>query len=113
MYSLDHFPNERIPVFDRVTFAQLKDAATGNLARKKSPFLSELFSEELKFTIDTLNKWFKSVFKSKSLELNEIQKQIIVQKNPIDPSKICFYICVFFWDTEVSHEHKKTEKITV
>ena len=74
IYSLDHFRNECILFFDRVTFQQLKDAATVNLARQKSPFLSELFSSELKFTIDTLNKWFKNVFKSKFLELNEIQK---------------------------------------
>ena len=44
--------------------------------------LSELISVELKFTIDTLNKWFKSVFKSKFLELNEIQKEIFVRENP-------------------------------
>ena len=72
IYSLDDFRNEHIPFFDRVTFQQLKDTAASVLAREKSTSLSELFSVELNFTTDTLNKWFKSVFKSKFLELNEI-----------------------------------------
>ena len=40
--------------------------------RQKSTYLSELFSVELKFLIDTLIKWFNDVFKSKFVELNEI-----------------------------------------
>ena len=81
-YNLDHFWEEHISHFDGVTFHQLKDAATTVLLREKSMSLSELISVELKFTIDTLNKWFKSVFKSKCLELNEIQKEIFVRENP-------------------------------
>ena len=33
--------------------------------------------------IDTLIKWFNDVFKSKFLELNEIQKQIFTKKNSL------------------------------
>ena len=62
-----------------VTFNQLKDAATNVLVCQKSTSLSELFSVELKFTIDTLVKWFNDVFKSKFVELYEIQKQIFVK----------------------------------
>ena len=58
MYDLSHFRHEHIPYFDNITFNQLKDAATAVLAREKSTSLSELFSVELKFTIDTLNCWF-------------------------------------------------------
>ena len=112
IYSLDHFRNEHIPFFNRVTFKQLKDATTSVLAREKSTSLSELLSVELNFTIDTLNKWFKSVFKSKFLEINEIQKQIFAKENPIDPSKTCCCICGFPLDTEASHGHEKIEKIT-
>ena len=54
IYDLNHFREKHISYFDKVTFNQLKDAATAVLAREKSFPLSELFSVELKFTIDTL-----------------------------------------------------------
>ena len=52
----------------------MKDAATKVLFRQKSTSLSELFSIELKFTMDILVKWFGYTFKPNSLELGEIQK---------------------------------------
>ena len=51
--NLDHFQEEHISYFDGITFQQLKDAATSVLVREKSTLLYELFSVELKFTIDT------------------------------------------------------------
>ena len=51
--------------FDKTTFHQLKDAASAVLAREKSTFLAELFSVELKFTIDTLKAWFRKIIKPK------------------------------------------------
>ena len=57
-YDLSHFRQEHVAFCDRPTFYQLKDAAFAVLAREKSTFLAELFSVELKFTIDTLNAWF-------------------------------------------------------
>ena len=53
--GLNHFKQEHIPFFNRITFYQLKDAPTAALACEKSASLAELFSVELKFTIDTLN----------------------------------------------------------
>ena len=108
IYSLDHFRNEHTPSFDRLTFQQL----TSVLALEKSTFLSELFSVKLRFTIDTLKKWFKSVLKSKFLELNEIQKQIFVKENPIDSSETCCCICGFLLVTEAGHGPEKIAKIT-
>ena len=58
IYDLSHFRHEHIPYFNNITFNQLKDAATAVLTREKFTSLSELFSVELKFTIDTLNSWF-------------------------------------------------------
>ena len=81
IYSLNHFSQEHVRFFDAVTFIQMKDAATNVLIKQKSTSLSELFSIELKFTIDTLTKWFNCTFKSKLLELNDIQKQIFVKEN--------------------------------
>ena len=72
IYKLNHFWQEHILCLNRVTFNQLKDAATSVLAREKSTSLSELFSVEVKFTTNNLNKWFKHTIKSKFLELNVI-----------------------------------------
>ena len=107
LYNLYHFQKEYISYFDGVTCQQLKDTATSLLVHEKSASLSELFSVELKFTIDTLNKWFKSGFKSKFLALNEIQKQIFVKENPLNFSKTCCCICGFLLDIEISHGHEK------
>lgn len=68
--------------FDKVTFNQLKDGVTTVLACKKSTSLSQLFSIELKFTIDTLTSLFKHTIKPKFVELEEIMKQIFVRENP-------------------------------
>ena len=88
IYDLNHFRQEHFPYFDRVTFNQLKDAATSVLAREKSTSLSQLFSVELKFTVDILNKWFKHAIQSKSLELNDILKnKHLEKKTPLIPQK--------------------------
>ena len=73
MYDLNYFRQEHVEFFDR-TFFQLKDAASAVLAHEKSTSLAELFSIELKFTIDTLNAWFSNTIKSKLFYLNDIKK---------------------------------------
>ena len=54
IYDVNHFRQEHVAFFDRTTFFQLKDATSAVVAREKSTSLAELFSVELKFTIDTL-----------------------------------------------------------
>ena len=77
------------------------------LGLEKSTSLAELFSVELKFTIDTLNDWFSDVIKPKFFELNDIKKQIFIKENPIVPSKTTCSICGFLLDVEAdSEEHK-------
>ena len=49
--------------------------------------MSDLFSIELKFTTDTLVKWFNDIFKSSFREINEIKKQMYASENPIDWSE--------------------------
>ena len=73
MYDLNYFRQEHVEFFDR-EFFQLKDAASAVLAHEKSTSLAELFSIELKFTIDTLNAWFPNTIKSKLFYLNDIKK---------------------------------------
>ena len=51
-----------------------KNAASAVLVREKSTFLAELFSVELKFTVNTLNDWFSNTIKLKFFELNDISR---------------------------------------
>ena len=90
-----------------MTYSQLKDAATAILALEKSTSLSELFSIELKFTIDTLNKWFSKLIKPKFLELTDTKKQDFIKENPLFPSKSTYCICGFLLDVEACSEGKK------
>ena len=55
---MSHLEKKNIPFFNEATFFQLKDAASVVSAREKSTSLAELFSVELKFTVETLNDWF-------------------------------------------------------
>ena len=74
IYNLSHFKNEHAAFFDKTTFYQLKDAPAV-LAREKLTYLSELFSVELKFTIDTLKAWFGKIIKPKLFEIDYAKKQ--------------------------------------
>ena len=77
------------------------------LAREKFTPLAELFSVELKFTIDTLNVWFSNVIKPNFFELNDIKKEIFIRENPIVPSKTTCSICGFLLDVESDSEQHK------
>ena len=50
------------------------------LNKAKSISLLEMFSIELKFTIDALVKWFNDVFKSRFNELDELKNKILQEK---------------------------------
>ena len=104
--DFSHFRHEHIPYFDKITESQLKDAVNAFLAHEKSTSLSELFSVELKFTIDPLNNWFSNTIKPKFLELNDIKKQLFIKENPAVPSKITCCIRGFLLDTDACGEHK-------
>ena len=75
--------------------------------REKSTSLSELFSVELKFTIDMLNDWFSKLIKPKFLELSDIKEQDFIKENPLNPSETTCGICGFLLDTKASGEGKK------
>ena len=79
----------------------MKDAAYAVLAREKSTSLAELFSVELKFTVDTLNEWFSKIIKPKFFQLDDIKKQIFLKENPIDQSKEIYSICGFLLNVDV------------
>ena len=95
IYDLSHFKKEHKLFFNRKAFYQLKDAADAVLAREKATSLAELFSVELKFTVDTLNEWFSTNIKPKFLEVDSIRKQICRKENPIDRQKTVCSVCGF------------------
>ena len=95
---MSHFKREHVPYFNKTTFSQLKDAADAVMAREKSTSLAELFSVELKFTVDTLNDWFSSILKPKFLKVDIIKKQGFRKENLIDKQKAICSICSFLLD---------------
>ena len=76
-YNISHFKNEHVLFFDRVLLGQLKDAASAVASREKCSSLAEMFSIELKFTIDTLKDWFSKLIKPKFFELDYGKKTIL------------------------------------
>ena len=58
------------------------------------------------------NHWFNCTFKSKFLQLGEIQKQIFTKENLIDFSKTCCCICGFKRSTSAKEGHKKIQNLT-
>ena len=95
LYDISHFKNEHVPFFDRVLLGQLKDAASAVASREKCPILAEMFSIELKFTIDTLKGWFSKLIKPKCFELDyEKNNQYWKKHNLVTDSTKCS-ICDF------------------
>ena len=81
--------------FNKTTFYQLKGAASAVLLQEKATSLAELFSVELKFTVDTLSDWFSRIIKLNFFEIDDIKKQIYKKKNPINKTKTICSICGF------------------
>ena len=77
------------------------------LTREKSSSLSELFSVELKSTIDTLNKSFSTIIKPRCLEEADIEKQTFIKENLLIPSKTSCYIFGILLDVEPCGEHDR------
>ena len=87
-----------MPFSNKTTFYQLIDATSAVLACEKSTSLAQLFSVELKFTVDTVNDWFSRIIKPNFFETDDIKKQIYKKENPIVSSKTICSICDFLLD---------------
>lgn len=72
----------------------MKDATSAVLSREKCTSLAELFSIELKFTIDTLKDWFGRIMKPKFFELDSFKKKECRKRNPVTIDALCS-ICDF------------------
>lgn len=86
---------------------QMKDDAMRSLYREETVALAELFALELKLTIDTLVKWFNATIKPELLELDRLQKQAFIEKNPLDFSETTCSICGFRFCLSSYENHKK------
>ena len=91
--SLTHFQALEYNVFankehfNKVTLKQLEDAAFSVQNRERNTALAEMFSIELKFTVDCLKFWFNK--KHKVIELQLDNRADFKQKNPIATETIC------------------------
>ena len=56
LQSLNHFTNDQIQFADRTKYDQLKDAFHSVFEHGRSTSMAELFSVELKFSIDLFKK---------------------------------------------------------
>ena len=88
IYDLSHFQNEHAVFFTKTTFYQLKGATSAVLAREKLTSLAELFSVDLKFTINILKDWFSRIIKPKFFEIDSSGKQKFRKDNPLDKNAV-------------------------
>ena len=75
--------------YNRVTLKQLEDAAFSVQHREKNTALAEMFSVELKFTMDCLKFLFYKTHKIYNLELKLEEKNDFVQQHPKNKDTAC------------------------
>ena len=93
--SLPHFEALQYNFFadtdhcNRVTLKQLEDAAFSVQYRKRNTALAEIFSVELKLTVDCLKFWFDKTHKINNLEVKLKDKLDFNQKHPKNSDTVC------------------------
>ena len=68
-------------IYKKNTFKQLEAAALTVKQKEKNTALTEMFSVELKFTVDCLKAWFEKNYKI--LEIGIYRKHKFIRENPI------------------------------
>ena len=86
-------------IFNKNTLKQLEAAALSVKQKEKNTALAEMFSVELKFTIDCLKSWFQKNHKISEIDLD--QKLDFIRKNPVKDSLCC--LCDFPIDPKVAN----------
>ena len=76
----------------------MEAAALSVKQKEKNTALAEMFSVELKFTVDCLKAWFEKNYKI--LEIDIDQKLKFIQENPIKKDSLCC-LCDFPIDPKV------------
>ena len=90
--ELRYLTRKQLKFEDEKTMLQLKYYALAVYARKSKIVISEMFTTELKFTADSLFKWFNATFKSNNLELSNSAKRKYKIENSID--WLCDHCCI-------------------
>ena len=88
LFDLSHLKQKMLQYTDYVMLNQLKDAGLTVHEKKSSLTLSEIFSLELKFTIDVLLKRFYTIYKTRFLALDMVTKQNV--EKDIKINKTCY-----------------------
>ena len=86
-------------IFNKNTLKQLEAAALSVKQKEKNTALAEMFSVELKFSIDCLKSWFQKNHKISEIDLD--QKLDFIRKNPVKDSLCC--LCDFPIDPKVAN----------
>ena len=103
LISLTHFQVLQYDFFsdpenyNKITLKQLEDAAFSVQNRENNTALAEMFSIELKFTIDCLKFWFQKNHKILELEIDF--KTEFKQNNPLAKKTLCRLV-IFLWILE-------------
>ena len=90
--DLSYLTRKQLKFEDEKMMLQLKDYALAVYARKSNIAVSEMFTTELKFTADSLLKWFNVTFKSNNLELSNGTKRKYKIEDSID--WLCDHCCI-------------------
>ena len=78
--SLNYLTREQLDFKDNKTLLQLRDCVLAVADKKNKVAISEMFSTELKFAVDCLQKWFNKKFKSNNSVLsNDIKRKYEVE----------------------------------
>ena len=87
-------------IFNKNTLKQLEAAALSVKQKEKNTALAEMFSVELKFTIDCLKSWFQKNHKISEIDID--QKLEFIRKNPVKKDSLCC-LCDFPIDPKVEN----------
>ena len=88
--------------YNRLTLKQLEDAAFSVLHREKNTALAEMFSVELKFTVDCLKFWFNKSHKINNLEL-ELEEKIAYMQSHLKKGNTLCCFCDFPIESRASN----------
>ena len=87
-------------IYKKNTLKQLEAAALSVKEKEKNTALAEMFSIELKFTVDFSKAWFQK--NHKILEVDIDRKLEFIRKNPIKKDALCC-LCDFPIDPRINN----------
>ena len=99
-FVLDFSFFDDLEIFNKNTLKQLEAAVLSVKQKEKNTSLAEMFSVELKFTIDCLKSWFQKNHKISEIDID--QKLEFIRKNPGEKDRLCC-LCDFPIDPKIEN----------